>query len=115
MKFLSFAALAATVSAQVDFVEPVTDVIELPEEPESVEDPIPDGCDARSMISQHEGKRKCVYTDTMGHPTIGIGFNLDASGAQQAIEKLGLNYDDVRSGAQCLTESQIMDLFEPSY
>jgi len=72
-------------------------------------------CDARSMITRHEGKRDCVYTDTMGHPTVGIGYNLDNPGARQAIEALGADYDDVRSGAQCLTDSQVMKLFEPSY
>lgn len=72
-------------------------------------------CDARSIIANHEGKRSCVYIDTMGHPTVGIGYNLDNPGAPQAIAAVGANYADVRSGKQCLTDSQIMKLFEPSY
>ena len=48
-------------------------------------------CDARSLISKHEGKRLCVYKDTKGHPTIGIGYNLDNPGAPQAIAAVGAN------------------------
>jgi len=72
-------------------------------------------CDARSLISNHEGKRACVYIDTRGHPTVGIGYNLDNSGARQAIAAVGADYDKVRSGSQCLSDSQIMQLFAPSY
>jgi len=72
-------------------------------------------CDARSLIAQHEGKRDCVYTDTKGHPTIGIGYNLDNPGARAAITAVGANYDDIRSGKTCLTDSQVMQLFEPAY
>merc|ERR1711988_1872660 len=72
-------------------------------------------CDARSIISQHEGKRNCVYKDTMGHPTFGIGYNLDNPGAPQAIAAVGADYNSIRSGKTCLTDSQVMQLFEPSY
>ena len=43
-------------------------------------------CDASSIITRHEGSRKCVYVDTTGHKTIGVGFNLDAPGARTVIE-----------------------------
>ena len=46
-------------------------------------------CDARALIWRHEGKRRCVYTDTMGHPTIGIGYNLDNAGARDELKKIG--------------------------
>eukprot|EP00966_Prymnesium_polylepis_P182228 4221771-Prymnesium_polylepis.1 len=72
-------------------------------------------CDARSLISKHEGKRDCVYIDTRGHPTIGIGYNLDNPGARAAIAAVGADYDSIRSGKTCLTDSQVMKLFEPSY
>ena len=72
-------------------------------------------CDARSLIAKHEGKRDCVYVDTRGHPTIGIGYNLDDPGARAAIAAVGADYDTIRSGKQCLTDSQVMKLFEPSY
>ena len=73
------------------------------------------GCDARSLITKHEGKRKCVYVDTKGHPTVGIGYNLDNPGARSALAAVGADYDSVRSGKTCLSDSQIMQLFEPSY
>ena len=30
-------------------------------------------CDARSLITQHENKEACVYMDSRGNPTVGIG------------------------------------------
>ena len=35
-------------------------------------------CDASSLITNHEGSRSCSYTDTTGHRTVGVGFNMDA-------------------------------------
>lgn len=64
-------------------------------------------CDASSMIKRHEGSRSCVYTDTTGHKTIGVGFNLDQSGARSVCESAGIDYDSVYSGATCLTDTQI--------
>jgi len=61
----------------------------------------------RAWIEHWEGRRNQTYDDTAGHPTVGVGFNLDASGAQGAIEALGLDYDQVRSGQQTLTDDQI--------
>ena len=72
-------------------------------------------CDARSLISNHEGKRLCVYKDTRGIPTIGIGYNLQNPGARAAIAAVGADYDSILSGASCLTDNQVMELFEPSY
>merc|ERR1719443_1767574 len=51
----------------------------------------------------------------MGIPTIGIGYNLHNAGARQAIAAVGADYDKVLAGTQCLTDSQIYKLFEPSY
>ena len=64
-------------------------------------------CDASSMIKRHEGVRDCVYVDTTGHKTIGVGYNLDASGARTAVESCGINYDDIYSGKTCLSSSQV--------
>lgn len=72
-------------------------------------------CDARSLISNHEGKRLCVYKDSRGIPTIGIGYNLENPGARQALKNVGADYDSILSGKTCLTDSQVMQLFEPSY
>ncbi len=69
---------------------------------------------AQAWTSHWEGTRNTTYIDTMGHPTVGIGFNLDVAGAQAAIEALGLDYNAVRSGAQLLTDDQIGTLFSQS-
>ena len=64
-------------------------------------------CDARSLIANHEGKRNCVYKDTMGIKTIGIGFNLETPGARAAIAKVGADYDSIVSGKTCLTDQPV--------
>lgn len=72
-------------------------------------------CDARSLITKHEGSRSCVYIDTTGNPTVGIGYNLNDSTARSDLAAVGADYDKVRAGTECLTQDQIMKLFEPSY
>jgi GH24 family phage-related lysozyme (muramidase) len=66
----------------------------------------------RDWIERWEGRRKHVYTDTEGHPTIGIGFNLDRSNAREEVEALGLDYESVRAGIQDLTDEQVDQLFD---
>jgi len=41
-----------------------------------------------------------------------VGFNLDAAGAQAAIEALGLDFVQVRSGEQILSDDQIDRLLD---
>lgn len=78
-----------------------------------------------TWIEHWEGRRNQAYDDATGkpitpgsvvegHPTVGVGFNLDASGASDTIEALGLDYDQVRSGEQTLTDEQIDTLFDQS-
>lgn len=62
------------------------------------------------QIITHEGIRNKVYIDTQGHPTVGVGFNLDRGDARDKIESLGLDYDAVRSGTQRLNDQQIISL-----
>jgi len=50
------------------------------------------------MIAESEGNKPCMYKDTLGHPTIGIGFNLDRSDAREKITSVGADYDNVKSG-----------------
>ncbi|MGH9445400.1 MAG: glycoside hydrolase family protein [Terriglobia bacterium] len=57
------------------------------------------------------GMQPKVYMDSKGHPTIGIGFNLDRPDAPAAIAALGLDYNEVRAGTQELTIDQIKQLF----
>src|SRR5713101_6545671 len=66
----------------------------------------------QDTIERHEGGRfDTVYLDSEGHPTIGIGFNLDREDAQEKIEALGLDFDAVRDGTATLTDAQIDALF----
>ena len=63
--------------------------------------------EATRRIAEHEGTRAKVYIDTRGHPTVGIGFNLDRHGAAAALAGVGANYAAVRAGTQSLTNDQI--------
>ena len=64
----------------------------------------------QAQLAQHEASKNHVYTDTAGHPTVGIGFNLDRSGARDAMTAVGADYDAVRAGTQDLTDDQITQL-----
>lgn len=70
-------------------------------------------------------KNEC-YRDKSGNPilnlrayldpskknmAIGVGFNLDRPMSKGLIEGMGLNYAQVRSGKQVLTENQVKQLF----
>ena len=65
----------------------------------------------QDMVAWAEGNKACVYKDSLGIPTIGIGFNLKRSDARKLITSIGANYDSVLSGSQCLTPAQITSLF----
>jgi len=65
----------------------------------------------QELIRNHEGVRTKVYLDTVGVPTIGVGFNLEKDGAVQRIEALGVNYNDLCAGQCDLIESQVDQLF----
>mmetsp|Transcript_16477 Transcript_16477/g.23098 ORF Transcript_16477/g.23098 Transcript_16477/m.23098 type:complete len:217 (-) Transcript_16477:371-1021(-) len=67
---------------------------------------------AQSLIEAAEGFRSCVYTDTTGHPTVCYGYNLDDYSAKSDIANVGADYDQVRSGKQCLSKSQCSTLLQ---
>lgn len=67
--------------------------------------------DLFDQIKQHEGIRRRVYTDYRGHPTIGIGFNLDSNINQQFLSKVGIDLSDLLRG-QPLTDDQIKVLYD---
>jgi len=75
---------------------------------------IPNDCDPQSLIVQHEGCCLCAYVDKKEHPTIGIGFNLDTAAAKGQIANLGLDFNAVYSGTQCITNAQVTTLFQYS-
>ncbi len=67
-----------------------------------------------SLIAQlavGEGRFKSMYIDSVGVPTVGVGFNLIKDDAKKRIEALGLDYDKVKAGTQSLTDEQIDTLF----
>ena len=70
--------------------------------------------DIKKFIIEHEGYRNKVYLDSVGVPTIGIGFNLLRPDAKIVLSKLGLNYNDVLSGKTILTDDQVMEIFKMS-
>ena len=64
----------------------------------------------QAQLIAHEAARNHVYNDQFGHPTVGIGFNLDRAGARDAITAVGADYDAVRAGTQDLTNDQMTQL-----
>jgi len=66
----------------------------------------------RKYITFNEGKRNIVYNDSLGIPTIGVGFNLRRRDASSKIESFGLSYSDVLTGKVSLTDEQIDTLLD---
>jgi lysozyme len=70
----------------------------------------------RTLIEQtvegHEGRRTVVYRDTRGNLTIGIGFNLDALGAEGICGMFNLDYDGLCSRNVAMTDAQVDEIFE---
>ena len=66
----------------------------------------------KEWIEGGESRKQQVYLDSAGHPTIGVGFNLDRADASQKIEALGLDYSAVRDGRVSLNDEQIDQLFD---
>lgn len=62
----------------------------------------------------NEGRRNVMYHDSLGIPTIGIGFNLQRDDAARALTLAGASLSDVMAGGT-LTNDQVDDLFEYSF
>ena len=70
------------------------------------------GCPSlEDLVAEAEGKVPCVYYDSLGIPTIGIGFNLQRGDARDLLAELGLDYDAVLNGDVCLSDYQISYIF----
>eukprot|EP00343_Euplotes_focardii_P008419 CAMPEP_0205820102 /NCGR_PEP_ID=MMETSP0206-20130828/2700_1 /ASSEMBLY_ACC=CAM_ASM_000279 /TAXON_ID=36767 /ORGANISM="Euplotes focardii, Strain TN1" /LENGTH=189 /DNA_ID=CAMNT_0053114491 /DNA_START=44 /DNA_END=613 /DNA_ORIENTATION=+ len=65
----------------------------------------------QDMVAWAEGNKPCRYFDSLGIPTIGIGFNLRRGDARKLITSTGANFDKVLSGSQCLSPAQVTQLF----
>ncbi len=61
-------------------------------------------------IIANEGWHSTAYPDSVGIPTVGVGFNLLRDDAPSKILALGLDYDAVRHGRLALSEAQIAAL-----
>jgi lysozyme len=66
----------------------------------------------RNYLVNNEGLLHTIYLCSMGIKTIGVGFNLERSDANEQISSLGLNYNDVISGLVSLTTEQIYQLLD---
>ncbi len=66
----------------------------------------------RTQLIRHEGKRNKVYLDSVGIPTIGVGFNLKRAGAKTTIAAVGADYQRLLDGKDSLTELQILTLLD---
>ena len=67
--------------------------------------------DIFDFIKNHEGVRPHIYKDSLGIPTVGIGFNMMRPDAKLIFKSLGLNYNDILSGSTDLSDQQMRDLF----
>lgn len=68
--------------------------------------------DILNFIKIHEGYRASVYKDTLGIPTIGIGLNLTRPDARKILTQVGVDYDEILSGKQSLSDNQIKEIFK---
>ena len=59
-------------------------------------EPLLGGCDCEGiekMIADAEGRESCVYKDSLGIKTIGIGFNMERSDGKKVFSACGADFD----------------------
>jgi peptidoglycan LD-endopeptidase CwlK len=64
----------------------------------------------RAQLIETEGRLNKIDYDSLGNPTIGVGFNLARRDARAAIEAIGASHADVMSGKAQLSDSQVDSL-----
>ena len=82
-------------------------------------------CNPKPMIYDNEGCKECMYLDTKGIKTIGVGFNLQQGSSRGIISKVGANYNAIVNGpatavrtpcncsrVACLNREQIDQIFD---
>lgn len=65
----------------------------------------------KKRIVSEEGWRRIVYSDSLGVPTVGVGFNLRRSDARTLLAWVGADLDAVLAG-EALTNEQVERLFD---
>ena len=65
----------------------------------------------RELIKKHEGVRLKVYKDSLGIPTVGVGFNLNRPDANAVLASVGAKHADVVAGKP-LTDAQVDALLD---
>ena len=68
--------------------------------------------DVAQMVKDFEGERLTVYVDSLGNPTIGVGFNLRRKDARDRLTAVGADYEAILAGSASLTPRQSQELFE---
>lgn len=71
-------------------------------------------CFSYSAEKLNEGVRYKVYYDTMGHPTIGVGLNLDASASAGIVSSCTPYTVKQLIAGQTVTDSQVQCMFNKS-
>lgn len=66
----------------------------------------------KDIIKRHEGLRSKVYKDSLGIPTIGVGFNLMRLDARDKLKAVGASYENLILGKTVLNNNQIEVLLE---
>ena len=66
----------------------------------------------KKRLIEEEGWENKVYLDHLGHPTIGVGFNLDREDARARLRSIGVDYDAIKSGRAELTNEQVSTLLD---
>lgn len=74
--------------------------------------PVNGTCNSFETEVLNEGNRPCVYNDHLGNPIIGVGFNLEKPHAREKITNIHADYNLVRTGRACLSDSQVRKLFD---
>ena len=68
--------------------------------------------DIFDFVKDHEGYRPHVYKDSLGIPTVGIGFNMTRPDAKKIAQQAGINYQNVLLGQEDLSDDQIKEIFK---
>lgn len=73
--------------------------------------------DGMAFTRENEGVRNRVYLDTLGKHTVGVGFNMDAVGAEAYFSKVlpGVDFDFIYTGIESLRDDQIGTLYAACY